>query len=91
LLAQKKMVEVEPSGLVVMERNASTGRQDQKEVPLPLQHIFHVLFANNGAVLLPKLLVSSTSHECLLEFYHSLETNDDHPHRHHSLQQQKPY
>jgi hypothetical protein len=28
LLAQKKMVELEPPALVVLERNASTGRQD---------------------------------------------------------------
>jgi hypothetical protein len=44
LLAQKKMAELEPPGLVVMERNASTGPQYQKEVPRPLQHICHVFF-----------------------------------------------
>jgi hypothetical protein len=44
LLAQKKMAELEPLDLVVMECNTSTGLQYQKEVPRPLQHIIHVLF-----------------------------------------------
>jgi hypothetical protein len=44
LLAQKKMAELEPSGLVVMEHNTSIDPQYQKEVPRPLQHIVHVLF-----------------------------------------------
>jgi hypothetical protein len=91
LLAQKKMVGLEPPGLVVMDRNASTVSQDQKEVPLPLQHIFHVLFSNNGVVLSPKLPVPSNYHEGLLEFYPSVETNNNDPHQPHSLQQQKPY
>jgi hypothetical protein len=36
LLAQKKMAELEPLCLVVMECNSSTGPQDKKEVPHPL-------------------------------------------------------
>jgi hypothetical protein len=43
LLAQKKMAEMEPLGLVVMECNASIGPQDQKEVPLPC-NIFFIFF-----------------------------------------------
>ena len=35
LLAQKKMEELEPPGLVVTNRNATTNPQDQREVPRP--------------------------------------------------------
>jgi hypothetical protein len=91
LLAQKKMAELEPLSLVVMEHNTAIDHQDRKEVPHPLQHILHVLSPNNGALLSQKLLVSSTSHEGLLEFFPSLERNDDHSHWPHSLQQQKPH
>jgi hypothetical protein len=62
-----------------MERIAATDPQDQKEVPRPLQHILHVLFPNNGALLSQNLLVSSTSYEGLLEVCPSFETDDDHP------------
>jgi hypothetical protein len=55
LLAQKKMAELEPPGLVVMEHNTATDPQDQMEVPHPWQHIFHVLFPSNGALLSEKL------------------------------------
>jgi hypothetical protein len=58
-LPKKKMAELEPPSLVVMEHNISVGPQYQKEVPHPLQRIVHVLFPNNGAVLSPKLPVSS--------------------------------
>jgi hypothetical protein len=51
LLAEKKMVELDPPDLVVLERNTATDPQDQKEVPRLLQHILHVLFPNNGALL----------------------------------------
>jgi len=50
LLAQKKMAELEPPGLVVTNRNAATNPQDQTEVPRPLTHIIYILFPNNGAL-----------------------------------------
>ena len=48
LLAQKKMAELEPPGLVVTNRNAATNPQDQMEVPRPLPHILYIRFPNNG-------------------------------------------
>jgi hypothetical protein len=86
LLAQKKIAELQPPGLVVMDRNAATYPQDQKEVPCPLPHILYILFPNNGALLSQKRQVSSTLHEGVLEFFPSLTMDDDHPHRRHSLQ-----
>ena len=44
LLAQKKMAELEPLCLVMMDRNASSDPQDQKEVPCPLPHILYIFF-----------------------------------------------
>ena len=49
-LAQKKMAELEPSGFVVTNRNATTNPQDQTEVSRPLPHILYILFLNNGAL-----------------------------------------
>jgi hypothetical protein len=50
LLAQKKMTEMEPLGLVVTNCNAATNPQDQTEVSRPLPHILYILFPNNGAL-----------------------------------------
>ena len=50
LLAQKKMAELEPPGLVVTNRNTATNPQDQMEVPRPLPHILYIRFPNNGAL-----------------------------------------
>jgi hypothetical protein len=50
LLAQKKMAELEPPGLVVTNSNSATNPQDQTEVPRPLPHILYILFPNNRAL-----------------------------------------
>ena len=89
LLAQKKMAELKPPSLVVMNRNAAINPQDQTEVPRPLPCILYILFPNNGALPYEKHQVFWT--DDLLELCPSLQKDNDHPHRRHSLQLLKPY
>jgi len=50
LLAQKKMAELEPPSLVVMNHNAATNPRDQTGISRPLPHILYIPFPNNGAL-----------------------------------------
>jgi len=64
-----------------VEDDGGVGTADhQKEVPRQLQHMLHVIFPTNEALLSSKLPVSSTSHEGLLEFSPCCERNGDHTH-----------
>ena len=88
-VAQKKMAEQEPPGLVVTDNNAATNPRGQTEVPRPLPHILHILFPNNGALPYEKRQVSFS--DDLLELCPFLQKENDHPHRRHSLQLLKPF
>ena len=89
LLAQKKMAELKPPSLVVTNRNAAINPQDQTEVPRPC-HAFSIFFFQ----ITERCPMKSTRFfwtDDLLELWPSLQKDNDHPHRRHSLQLVKPY